>query len=171
MNAMAWNCRGSGTPATISEIIKYRNKYSLDICFLAETKDHSPHPQNRFQSLGFQHSWAVPSNGASGGLWLGWTDSMSLRILYSSERIIDTLIRLNPGDPVDQEWRCSFVYGHPDHSQRAELWNWLIMTNLGLLWETSMRLPPLLKNLVGVPLILIGIAILPISSLKLASLT
>lgn len=38
MNSLCWNCRGLGNPQTVHALRRLRNRFSLDLVFVSETK-------------------------------------------------------------------------------------------------------------------------------------
>ena len=54
----------------------------------------------------------------SGGLLLGWMRSQNLSILYSSKHLLHADLNDKKGTPLS----VSFVYGHPNHTKREEVW-------------------------------------------------
>ncbi|KAL5721690.1 hypothetical protein ACHQM5_005303 [Ranunculus cassubicifolius] len=122
MNILAWNCCGSGKPGVIPEINSLTRKFVCDIAFISETRASLQNHKNKFSSLNFPNSTLVPSQGQSGGLWLGWNNNIDLEIISSNSRFINTRIK---NYPVGSSWMCTFVYGHPQQNCRTHLWEHL----------------------------------------------
>ena len=54
----------------------------------------------------------------SGGLLLGWVGNLSLSILYNSKHLLHVDLNDKKGTPLS----ISFVYRHPNHAKREEVW-------------------------------------------------
>lgn len=59
--------------------------------------------------------------GFNGGLILAWMPRQNLRVIYDSEHLIHIDLLDNKGSPLF----VTFVYGHPKHSKREEVWHQL----------------------------------------------
>lgn len=74
------------------------------------------------EKLGFNFSHRVEVVGFLGGIWVGWKDSIHIRIIQNHPQFIflsvDNLI-------PDKSILISFVYGSPDRSKRNLLWKGL----------------------------------------------
>ena len=71
------------------------------------------------QRCGFWNGWEHPREGLSGGLLVGWLQNLKLDILYSSKHLIHANLLDFKGNPLS----ITFVYGHPVHAKRMEVWN------------------------------------------------
>ena len=74
-----------------------------------------------WQKYGFSEGWEVPRVGLSGGLILSWLPRQGLQIVYDSPNLIHINVLDNRGYPLS----ITFVYGHPDHAKRGEVWQQL----------------------------------------------
>ena len=54
----------------------------------------------------------------SDGLLLGWVGNLSLSISYSSKHLLHADLNDKKGTLLS----VSFVYGHPNHAKREEVW-------------------------------------------------
>ena len=54
----------------------------------------------------------------SGGLLLGWVGNLSLSILYNSKHLLHADLNDKKGTSLS----ISFVYRHPNHAKREEVW-------------------------------------------------
>ncbi|KAK7829332.1 hypothetical protein CFP56_029493 [Quercus suber] len=59
--------------------------------------------------------------GFSGGLILAWLPRQELQVVYDSQNLIHINLPDNRGFPLS----ITFVYGHPDHAKRGEVWQQL----------------------------------------------
>ena len=93
--------------------------------FLSETKQEFDFV-HRFQlHYGFDNLVIVEPNGRSGGLALFYNNEYQVKILYSSNRIIDV-------EAVALEKRVflTFVYGDPIQKMREQVWERLTRYSL-----------------------------------------
>lgn len=81
MNILSWNCRGSGGRATLHTMSRYLRATRPHLAFLSETKCNSVKAMDRIARLPLPHAEVVPSTGKSGGLWLLWSNDISIFIL------------------------------------------------------------------------------------------
>ena len=70
---------------------------------------------------GFKEGWEFPREGLGGGLILAWMLGFNVHIVYHSNHIIHTDLIDSKGNPLS----ITFIYGHPDHSRRNEVWQQL----------------------------------------------
>lgn len=82
------------------------------------------------------------------GLPFFWDEHVEIEVLPVSNRIIDTHVRMEPGE---QQWRATFVYGEPRVENRNLIWEKLKQLQLAStlpwpLWVISMRLLNVLVN-------------------------
>jgi hypothetical protein len=83
-------------------------------------------------ALGYDNSFAVSSNGRSGGLGIFWNNEFPLKVTKFSQYHIDTEICERDRDP----WRITFVYGEPNRAERKKTWDLLkfIKSQCSLPW-------------------------------------
>ena len=125
MKILSWNCRGLGSHWTISYLREIWHKHKTDFLFLSETKQDFDFVQ-RFQShFGYDSLVTVDPNGRSGGLALFYNNEFEVKILYSSNRMID-IEAVVKGKQVF----LTFVYGEPVQELREQVWERL--TRFGL---------------------------------------
>jgi hypothetical protein len=65
-------------------------------------------------SLGFDNSFAISSNGHSGGLGIFWNNDIKVDLLWYSQYHIDVILTEGANDP----WRLTCVYGEAQMSER-----------------------------------------------------
>ena len=131
MKILSWNCRGLRSHWTISYLREIWHKHKPDFLFLSETKQDFEFVQGFQSHFGYDSLVTVDPSGRSGGLALFYNNEYQVKILYSSNRMIDIeavanrqqvfLIFVN-GEPVqklrDQVWERSTQYG----LSRSEPW-------------------------------------------------
>ena len=74
--------------------------------------------ENLRYTLGFDASFAVSSDGRSGGLGLFWKNDVTVSVQKFSNYHIDTIIKVEGKEP----WRISFIYGEPNRSLKSRTW-------------------------------------------------
>ncbi|GMI99219.1 hypothetical protein HRI_003591200 [Hibiscus trionum] len=75
---------------------------------------------------GFHNGIDVEANGRSGGLSLGWKNSVQVTLRSFSARHIDFIIK---DDSAGFSWRCTRIYGNPEAHRRHETWDLLKCLN------------------------------------------
>lgn len=63
-----WNCRGLGSPLSVSELLSLVRRYSPEILFLSETKSNKSEIRRIHDKLGFDNNMCVEAKGRAGGL-------------------------------------------------------------------------------------------------------
>ncbi|KAK4605752.1 hypothetical protein RGQ29_000158 [Quercus rubra] len=121
MRIMSWNCRGLGKSSAVLQCKKKALDLKPDILFLMETRLASGKGQEVWQKCGFSDGWEVPRVGFSGGFILAWLPRKGLQITYDSKNLIHINLLDNRGFLLS----ITFVYGHPDHAKRWEVWQQL----------------------------------------------
>jgi exonuclease III len=119
MKTLSWNCRGIGNPATVKELRDFAKDYAPSVIFIMETQINKNRVENLRYTLGFDNSFAVNTEGRSGGLGLCWKSDVTVSVLKYSNYHIDTKIREGDRAP----WRMTFVYGEPIRSLRYRTWD------------------------------------------------
>ena len=118
MKILSWNCKGLGKPAVVLKCKKKALEHKLDIMFLMETRLIKDKGKMMWIKCGFNEGWEVPREGLGGGLILAWLPGFNVHIVYHSIHIIHTDLIDSKGNPLS----ITFIYGHPDHSRRNEVW-------------------------------------------------
>ena len=77
--------------------------------------------ENLAKTIGFESSFAVSSNGRSGGLCMYWNNAIKVEIIGYSRYHIDALI----DDMVESRTRVTFVYGEAQVPNRQNTWDTL----------------------------------------------
>ena len=89
MRILSWNCRGMGSKWTISYLSEIRHKHKPDFLFLSETKQESELVLKFQAHFGYDNLVIVDPVGRSGGLALFYNNEYQVKVLYSSNRMID----------------------------------------------------------------------------------
>ncbi|XP_074346127.1 uncharacterized protein LOC141684889 [Apium graveolens] len=121
MNAIAWNCRGVGSPRTVrllKEMIKSRKP---DVLFLSETLADNNKIDCLAAKIGFVNFFSVEKHGRGEGLVVFWSNKINVSIFGSSDNHIDIIIQENSG----YKWRLTCFYGFPGRERRQESCNFL----------------------------------------------
>jgi hypothetical protein len=121
MNALCWNCRGLGNPATVREVRVLTAKFAPAVLCLVETQLQNVRAEILAQSFGYDRSFAVGSSGRSGGLVIYWNDSIKLEVKGYSRYHID----VNIDDLGPRPWRLTCVYGEAQVMERYKTWDTL----------------------------------------------
>ena len=123
MKVLSWNCRGMGSKWTISYLSEIRHK--PDFLFLAETKQEPDFVQKFQAHFGYDNLVTVDPLGRSGGLALFYNNEFQVKVLYSSNRMIDV-----EAEALGKTVYLTFVYGDPVQKMREQVWERL--TRYGL---------------------------------------
>ena len=118
MRTLCWNCRGIGDPATVRKLRDLVEASAPLILCIVETQLAKDRVEGLAVSLGFQNSFAVASNGRSGGLCIFWKSDVNLVIKNFSQYHIDSWV-LSPGS---EHWRLTCFYGEANRSMRYKTW-------------------------------------------------
>ena len=118
MKILSWNCRGLGKPTVVLKCRKKALEHKLDIMFLMETWLVKEKGKHVWIKSGFDDGWEVPREGLGGGLILAWLPGHNLQIVFQSNHIIHIDLLDTKGNPLS----ITFIYGHPEHSKRGEVW-------------------------------------------------
>ncbi|XP_075640721.1 uncharacterized protein LOC142612522 [Castanea sativa] len=119
MRIISWNCRGLGKPYAVLRCKKKALGSKPDILFLMETWLVKDKGKRIWEDYGFADGWEMPRKGLSGGILLAWMPRQQARIIYGSKNLVHTDLLDNKGNPLS----ITFVYGHPDHLMREEVWS------------------------------------------------
>ena len=110
-----------GKSSTILQCKKKTLDLKLDILFLTETHLASGKGQEVWLKCGFSEGWEVPRVGFNGGLIPTWLPKHGLQVVYDSQNII----HINMLDNRGFLHSITFVYRHPNHAKRGEVWQQL----------------------------------------------
>lgn len=110
---------------TISYLREIWYKHKPDFLFLSETKQESTFVQSFQAHFGFDNLVTVDPIGTSGGLALYYNNEYQVKILYSSNRMIDV-----EAEAMGKRVFMTFFYGEPVQGLREQVWERL--TRYGL---------------------------------------
>lgn len=123
MRVLGWNCRGIGTKWIISYLRKIWRKTRF--FYFYHTKQDFEFVQEFQSHFGYDNLVTVDPFGRSGGLALFYKNEYQLKILYSSNRMIDV-----EAVTLGKKVFLTFVYGDPVQNLREQVWERL--TRYGL---------------------------------------
>ena len=125
MRVLNWNYRGMGSKWTISYLSEIRHRHKPEFLFLAETKQELEFVQKFQARFGFDNLVTVDPLGRSGGLAHFYNNEYQVRVLYSSNRMIDV-----EAEALDKKVYLTFVYEDPVQKMREQVWERLIRYGL-----------------------------------------
>ena len=70
MNIFCWNCRGAGKAATVCELRDFARQFTPTLLCVVETQIEGARVEALAGTLGFDNTYAVSSQGKSGGIGL-----------------------------------------------------------------------------------------------------
>ena len=120
MKLLSWNCRGIGQPRTVQEMMHLMQVHHPSVVFIFETRQNSTKVHKVRMRLGLKHCLLHDGKGKGACIALYWDDSVEIKKLAIGPRYINVLIR---GNPKEQWWRGTFVYGEPKAHERIHMWN------------------------------------------------
>lgn len=143
MIGFVWNCRGIGHPAAVRCLKEYISNHRPNFVFLSKIKCNSVYLVKGLVSrLNFTAFEFVPALGNAGGLLLAWDESLDLKVVLSTNHLINCMVsRQEHPDP----WQMSLVYGpacpqsRPDFLEllhevgRSFQGDWVIMGDFNML--------------------------------------
>ena len=97
-----------------------RYKHKPDLLFLSETKQDSEFVQKWQAHFGFDNLVTIDPVGRSGGLALFYNNKYQVKVLYSSNRMIDV-----EAEVLGKTVYLTFVYGDPVQKMREQVWEQL----------------------------------------------
>lgn len=119
MNVFSWNCRGSEGAATIPTLQLYLWCTGAKLAFISKTNCLKDIAEGKIGRLLLQNATIIPSKGRGGGLWLLWSDEISVSILESLCFLIVTKIKKYS---LSEPWILLCVYG--DNTDKANQYVW-----------------------------------------------
>ena len=125
MKVLSWNCRGAGSNWTISYLREIWHKHKPDFLFLSETKQDVAFLQRYQAHFGYDNLVTVDPIGTRGGLALFYNNEFQVKVLYTSNRMIDV-----EAVALGKQVFMTFVYGNPVQQLRDHVWERL--TRYGL---------------------------------------
>ena len=119
MNTFCWNYRGAGKPATVREIREFAMKFTPTVLCIVETKISGARVEALASTLGYDQSYAIDSQGRSGGMGMFWNNTIKLEILGDSCYHIDAKVQVEGEEP----WRFTVIYGEAQTNLRHQTWD------------------------------------------------
>ncbi|XP_016742979.1 uncharacterized protein [Gossypium hirsutum] len=98
---------------------EYNREHKPDLVGLLETRVSGPKADSIISKLDFECSHRMEAVGFSGGIWIGWKDSITVDILGNHPQFI--LLRIF-GMVFWRPILVTFVYGSPNGQKRKQLW-------------------------------------------------
>lgn len=111
LSIFSWNCQGCGNTKFPRIFREYSIEFKPEIVSLLETRISGKRADETIASLGFNYSYRIEASGFSGGIWLGWKDTVQVHIIHSHPQFI--LVEIKYGFPI-QKLLIAFVYGSPN---------------------------------------------------------
>lgn len=128
MNLLIYNFQGTASKEfnrVLKDMIKRVNPTILGLLEPRISGDHADRVCNK---LGYSNWLRVEAVGFSGGIWMFWTDKITLEVIYSHPQFI--LVRIKEDTTVP--WFLSLVYGSPNPILRHRLWQDLSKEKLNI---------------------------------------
>lgn len=119
MSILSWNCHGVGKAATVRELRELVKRFVPTLLCIVETQLDRVRVENLTSTLGFDNSFAISSNGRSGGLGIFWNNPIKVEILGYSVYHIDCSV----DEPGHDKWRASCFYGEARTHLRHQTWD------------------------------------------------
>lgn len=115
-----WNCQGAAANRFHCTLKSLLQDYKPSIIALVEPRTSGPSADRIIKKIGYPNSHRVEASGFSGGIWLLWTDHISLRVLANHRQFIHTEISDAQGN---NKGLFTAVYGSPNATLREVLWH------------------------------------------------
>lgn len=123
MSCLGYNCRGLGNHLTVRELRNVVKREVPTLLFVMETKIGGKRVEKLANSLGFGGSFAVDSDGLSGGIGLFWRTDVVVELKSFNLNHIDVLVKAVGDD--ERPWRFTGFYGEPRKENRHLSWTLL----------------------------------------------
>ncbi|XP_057419026.1 uncharacterized protein LOC130713258 [Lotus japonicus] len=120
MNIVSWNIRGAAARGVSLMLRDLVHRHSVSCLAVLEPRISGPRALSIIRSLEFQGVHVEDAIGFSGGIWILWdTSILDIHVLRSHRQFVHTKVRIIG---TSQAAFVTFVYGSPQASLRAELW-------------------------------------------------
>ena len=93
MSVFCWNCHGAGKPAAVRELRDFALKFAPTVLCIVETQISGVRVEAFASTLGYDNSYAMNSQGRSGGIGKFWNNTIDVEILGDSVYHIDAKIQ------------------------------------------------------------------------------
>ena len=117
---LAWNCRGLGSPSTVSAIRRLISSETPQIIFLSETKMKKKEMEEIRRKLRIEGMLVVDCEGEGrkrkGGLVLLWKPEINIQLTSMSSNHIDVIVE----DVQKGDWRFTGMYGFPEEDNKVK---------------------------------------------------
>ncbi|XP_031101868.1 uncharacterized protein LOC116005772 [Ipomoea triloba] len=88
MKAITWNCQGAASSNFLRAAKWLKSKHHPDILYLVETKMFGHNADFVCTKFGFDKWARVEALGFSGGIWILWTDVLTIEVLNSHPQFV-----------------------------------------------------------------------------------
>ena len=122
MRMLGWNCQGTGKGLgnpKMCHLARMIVATRAQVIFISEVKNSKCSPDNLVTRFNMADSIVVPSRKRSGGLWLMWTDDVSLTVHFTSFHVILAIVY---DKAANLEFGLVRIYGDPYHRQTEAIW-------------------------------------------------
>ena len=116
MSALCWNCRGAGKPAAVRQLREFARKFAPTVLGVVETHIDGARVEDLESTLGYENSYAISSQGRSGGIGIFWNNSSNIEILGDSCYHIDAKVQVEG----QELWRFTVIYGEAQTNLRHQ---------------------------------------------------
>ncbi|XP_074342861.1 uncharacterized protein LOC141680570 [Apium graveolens] len=123
MSILGWNCHGLGTPWAFQFLKEIVLQKKPDLVFISEILCKQVTVEKFIQSVDFEGSIVVESQGHNGGIALIWRNRNEVTLQTYNKNHIDVKVR----NKDDVEFRVTGLYGEPDRRKRDETWSLIRM--------------------------------------------
>lgn len=117
-----WNCRGAGSPKTLSHLLDMIKCHRPSIVALLETRVQSDKVATMLDRTHLTDFMAVEARGFAGGIWLAWDNTeVQIEVLSQCDQAVNALVTMDNG----RCWFLTVIYASPNPFYRRELWQYL----------------------------------------------
>ncbi|XP_071918974.1 uncharacterized protein [Coffea arabica] len=139
MRAVVWNCRGSGSPLTVSQLEEVVRLHSPELVFLAETKNKKFVMNKIRMRLRYDSLFVVDPIGRAGGLAVIWRKDLEVKRVLFTDFTIEWNVE---GKGTEEDWWFVGIYASSSYQLREQQWktiehrtniwgrNWILAGNM-----------------------------------------
>ncbi|GMI94799.1 hypothetical protein HRI_003149200 [Hibiscus trionum] len=117
-NIMVWNAQGCGSSKFIRYSKQYMRDHYPDIFVFFETRVSGVSASKVINALGYSNSHRVEAGGFSEGIWLYWSDIVTVEVLFFHFQFI--LCRISTSGSAFS-YLATFFYASPNYRKRRSL--------------------------------------------------